>query len=274
MVQFCDLPLEILLDITERATEPAPTTPTTKDSHQTGAAQRNRTICPVRSLALVCRYLNGVAARKLFRTYRLQLREKREKESEAGRPPSPHHPTCFLTGRSLLELRSDGTDVEARLAHLRTKAAFVREIRIVDYGQSQSEWAVHPPSSNAGGAHPKEEDGEDGAPFDLRVALVSALVNTLDALDGVTSVVFESTDVFRPAVRLPDGFWQWLARRRPGKVSFDGYFAFPDSLGWLPPVGSMSLVMNEEASRILEVSRGHAVPFLLSFLGERSSIVL
>ena len=265
MVKFCDLPLEILLDIIERATEPTTTDP---DSRH-GPASPSRTINNINSLSLVCRYLNGVTARKLFRTYRLQLREKDDVPDEGAQTRSTRStptPTCFLTGRSLLELHPDGVDVRARLAHLRTKAAFVREIRIVDYGQ--------PVCSCGDYHHLKDSEGDAGlgppppAPFDLLGALVPALVETLDALDGVTSVVFESTDVFRPPVRLPDGLWQWLSRRKPGKVSFDGYFAFPDSLGWMPPVGSMSLVMNEEASRVLEVSHSSALSVVS--LGEHS----
>lgn len=248
MVKLCDLPLEILLEITERATEP------TKDSD----SRRRSTIG---NLSLVCRYLNGVAARKLFRTYRLQLREKDDSELSGARTAAG--PTCFLTGLSLLELHPDGVDLRARLAHLRKKAAFVREIRIVDYGQP-------PAVYRAGCAHLKEGDRPPpppagGAPFDLAL-MMPTLIEALDTLDGVTSVVFESTDVFRPSVRLPDELWRWLSRRKPGKVSFDGYFAFPDSLGWLPPVGSMSLVMNEEASRVLEVSHGTTVFCCLTFL--------
>src|SRR5260221_13063831 len=75
MVKFCDLPLEILLDITERATEPTATgtTETETDSPSPSPSRHHTTN---HSLSLVCRYLNGVTARKLFRTYRLQLREK------------------------------------------------------------------------------------------------------------------------------------------------------------------------------------------------------
>ncbi|KAI9449271.1 hypothetical protein BJY52DRAFT_1227856 [Lactarius psammicola] len=43
-------------------------------------------------------------------------------------------PTCFLTGTSLLTWNQVG--VHARLAHLRNNAGFVRELRIVDWGQS------------------------------------------------------------------------------------------------------------------------------------------
>jgi len=232
MIKFCDLPLEILLDIVDRAAE---STSTTKDP---------RAHDSIRCLSLVCRYLNGVTARKLFRTYRLQLREKEDLDSDSG----ARVPTCFLTGRSLLELHRDG--VEARLGHLRTKAAFVRELRIVDYGRPAGS-AVYYRTGSA--AYLKEGD----RPFDLSsplVVVLPALVETLDTLDRVTSVVFETTDVSRPPARLPDELWRWLSRCRPGKVSFDGYFAFPDPLGWLPPVvGSMSLVMNEEASRVLQV---------------------
>jgi len=238
MVKFCDLPLEILLDIIDRATEstkdPPPSHPHGDDS--------------IRCLSLVCSYLNGVTARKLFRTYRLQLREKDSDDDSAEGAEGAGAPTCFLTGRSLLELHPDG--VEARLGHLRKKAAFVRELRIVDYGQP----AVYRTGSSA--AYLKERDGPPpAAPFDLPPLVVRpALIETLDTLDRVVSVVFETTDMSRPPARLPDELWGWLSRCKPRKVSFDGYFAFPDPLGWLPPVvGSMSLVMNEEASRVLEV---------------------
>ena len=244
MVKFCDLPLEILLDIVERV--PGSISP----------------------LSLTCRYLNRVTARRLFQTYRLQLRERRRDDSESARAG----PRCFLTGASLLALHPDGVDARLRLEHLRTKAAIVRELRIVDYGQPPHE-PVHPGCHRGSVAYRKAVSWSRGAaaPFDL-AALLPALVETLDALDRITSVVFETSDRSRPPVRLPDELWQWLSRCKPGKVSFEGYFAFPDPLEWLPPVvKSMSLVMNEEASRVLKVSHCSAlsVSFVLS-LAEHS----
>jgi hypothetical protein len=220
MAKFCDIPLEILLDIVERV--PGSISP----------------------LSLVCRYLNGVTARRLFQTYRLQLREKKDLGAV---------PRCFLTGRSLLVLHPDGVESHLRLGHLRKKAAFVRELRIVDYGQQWKAGGTGRPRSTV-------------PPFDL-TTLIPALVETLDALDRVTSVVFETTDTSHPPARLPDELWQWLSRCKPGKVSFDGYFAFPDPLGWLPPVVRyMSLVMNEESSRVLKVSHCSALSVLCPLL--------
>ena len=144
-----------------------------------------------------------------------------------------------------MEWHQDG--IADRLEHIRKNAAVVRELRIVDYGQPMY-----------CSAYLKEGDRPPD-PFDLTPAL--ALIEALDIFDRVISVVFEPTNMFHLLARLPDELWMWLSRCKPGKVSFDAYFAFPDSLEWSPqaPVGSMYLVMNEEASRVLEVSRDSAL---------------
>lgn len=261
MVKFCDLPPEILLDIVERVPG------------------------SISSLSLACRYLNGVTARRLFQTYRLQLRERRKDDSAEGAVRvragvGVGVPRCFLTGRSLLALHRDGVDARLRLEHLCKKAAIVRELRIVDYGQPSHEPDVHSGCHRAASSaayrnavfgRSRGAAAAAAAPFDI-TALLPALVETLDALERITSVVFETTDRTRPPARLPDELWQWLSRCKPGKVSFEGYFAFPDPFGWLPPVvGSMSLVMNEEASRVLKVSHCGALSVLVLYFERNTS---
>lgn len=222
MAKFCDLPLEILLDIIERALA-APQT-------------RHSRFCQMNNLSLVCKYLNDIMAPNLFRTYRLQLRERSESRSRSKADRS----RCFLTGTSLATWVKVGFD--ARLEHLRKKATFVRELRIVDHGEPVTIFAL-------GGDGPKTENGP--APFDP--SLVPALLETLNTLDGVVSVALEGTETFFPTTHLPEELWHWLSRLKPEKVSFDGFFVFPRSLERLPSVRSMSLFMGDQASRVLEV---------------------
>jgi hypothetical protein len=224
MAKFRDLPLEIILDIIERAL---------------GTSKTRRVLFfHMSSFSLVCKDLNRIMAPKLFRTYKLQLRESHRTDIDRR---------CFLTDASLLIWNKDAFD--ARLEHLRKKAALVRELRIVDHGQ---------PGTIFGKDSESDDDDEGGvenklelAPFDP--TLVPVLLETLNTLDGLVSVVFEGTDTYLPATRLPEELWHWLARIKPEKVSFDGYFAFPPSLERLPSVRFMSFLMSDEASRVLEV---------------------
>lgn len=117
-------------------------------------------------------------------------------------------------------------------------ATFVRELRIVDHGQPV-------------GSHIDVGGADEPAPFDS--ALVPPLLETLNMLDGVVSVVFEGTKLFPASVHFPGALWDWLSRLQPEKVSFDGDFVFPFSLESLPSVQSMSLLMGVEAAKVIEV---------------------
>ena len=221
MAKFCDIPLEILLDIIEWSLE--------------SSGDRRHRFLQLNNLSLVCRYLHAATVPNIFRKYRLQLREERDVDC-----PGPG-PTCFLTGTSLLKWNEDA--FHTRLDHLREKATFVRELRIVDFGQPVGrsifiEWV-----------DPEEENGP--APFDS--ALVPVLLGTLDTLSGVVSVVFEGTEEYPPSTNFPLGLWQWLSRLRPEKLSFDGHFVFPGSLEPFPSVRSLSLLASAEANRVIEV---------------------
>jgi len=222
MAKFCDLPLEILLDIIERAL----------DTSQT----RHFRFCQMNNLSLVCKYLSDIMAPKIFRTYRLRLRERCETKTKAKTDRS----RCFLTGTSLSTWNEVGFD--ARLEHLRKKANFVRELRIVDHGQPITIFEL-----GGDGAEAQNRP----APFDS--SLVPALLETLNTLSGVVSVALEGTQTFFPTTRLPEELWHWLSRLKPEKVSFEGFFAFPRSLERLPSVRSLSLFMSIEASRVLKV---------------------
>ncbi len=113
MAKLPDLPLETLLDIIDLSL------------HSWGYPYDR--FLQLNNLLLASRYFHDVTAPVIFRNYRLQLREAPRK---LGAPD----PTCFLTGTSLLTWNQVG--VSARLAHLRKNAVFVRELRIVDWGQS------------------------------------------------------------------------------------------------------------------------------------------
>ncbi|KAH9023812.1 hypothetical protein EDB84DRAFT_1508130 [Lactarius hengduanensis] len=213
MAKLPDLPLETLLDIIDW-------------SLQSWGHPYDRFL-QLNSLSLVCRYFHDITAPIIFRKYRLQLREAPRK---LGAPD----PTCFLTGTSLLTWNQVG--VRARLAHLRENAVFVRELRIVDWGQSLGKVCL--------GVEPGP------APFDPAL-----LLDTLDALSDVTSVVFEATKQFHRSTHFPVELWYWLSRVNPANVTFDGSFTFPSALGPLPSVRSMSLRASGEAARVVEAVR-------------------
>ncbi|KAH8978854.1 hypothetical protein EDB92DRAFT_1852666, partial [Lactarius akahatsu] len=215
MAKLPDLPLETLLDIIDWFL-------------QSWGHPYDRYL-QLNSLSLVCRYFHDITAPIIFRKYRLRLREAPRK---LGAPD----PTCFLTGTSLLTWNQVG--VRARLAHLRKNAVFVRELRIVDWGQSLGKVCF--------GVEPGP------APFDPAL-----LLDTLDALSDVTSVVFEATKQFHRSTHFPVELWHWLSRVNPANVTFDGSFAFPSALGPLPSIRSMSLRASCEAARVIEVSLYH-----------------
>ena len=215
MAKLPDLPLETLLEIIEC-------------SLQSWGHPYDRFL-QLNSLSLVCKYFHDITAPIIFRKYKLQLRE-------APRDLGAPDPTCFLTDTSLLTWNEVG--VRARLAHLRKNAVFVREIRLVDWGQSLGRVCL--------GAEPGPE------PFDP--AIIPILLDTLDALTDVTSVVFEATKQFLRRTQFPVELWQWLSRVRPKNVSFDGSFAFPSAMEPLPPIRSMSIRASVEVARVVEVS--------------------
>ncbi|KAH9058150.1 hypothetical protein EDB87DRAFT_1627782 [Lactarius vividus] len=215
MAKLPDLPLETLLDIIDWSL------------HSWGHPYDR--FLQLNNLSLVCRYFHDITAPIIFRKYRLQLREAPRK---LGAPD----PTCFLTGTSLLTWNQVG--VRARLAHLRKNAVFVRELRIVDWGQSLGKVCL----------------GVEAGPGPFDPAL---LLDTLDALYDVTSVVFEATKQFHGSTHLPVELWHWLSRVNPANVSFDGSFAFPPALGPLPSVRSLSLRASGDMARVVEVSLRH-----------------
>ncbi len=215
MAKLPDLPLETLLDII-------------KWSLQSWGHPYDRFL-QLNNLSLVSRYFHDVTAPIIFRNYRLQLREAPRK---LGAPD----PTCFLTSTSLLTWNQVG--VRARLAHLRKNAVFVRELRIVDWGQSLGKVCL----------------GVESGPAPFDPTFMSTLLETLDALTDVTSVVFEATKQFHKCTHFPVELWHWLSRANYASVSFDGSFAFPSALEPLPSVLSMSLRASGEAARVIEVS--------------------
>ncbi|KAI0300006.1 hypothetical protein B0F90DRAFT_569163 [Multifurca ochricompacta] len=215
MAKFSDLPLETLLDIIEWSLQ--------------SCGHPYDHFLQLNNLSLVCKYFHDITAPKIFRRYRLQLREASQK---LGAPD----PTCFLTLSPLLTWNQVGVD--ARLAHLRKNAAFVRDLRIIDWGQS------------FGRVYFGFEPGP--APFDP--TLMPVLLDTLFTLTGVVSVTFEATKQDHRCTQFPVELWHWLSQIKPAKLSFDGWFSFPPSLEPLHSVQSMSLWIDFEAARVIDVS--------------------
>jgi len=213
MAKLSDLPVETLLDIIDC-------------SLQSWDHSYDR-ILQLNNLSLVCRYFHDVTAPITFRNYRLQLRES---PGKLGAPD----PTCFLTGTSLLTWNEVG--FRARLAHLRKNAIFVRELRIIDWGQSLGRVCL----------------GHEPAPASFDPTFMSVLLDTLDALTEVTSVVFEATK--QKCTQFPVELWHWLSHVKPTRVSFEGSFAFPSPLRPLPSVQLISICASAEASRVIQAS--------------------
>jgi hypothetical protein len=223
MAKFSDLSPEILHEIIECSLLESCGHRTPRFSH-------------LNNLSLVCKFLHDLTAPRIFRKYRLQVREARGEH----RPD----PTCFVTGASLLTW--NGRAFCERLAHLREKAALVRELVLVDYGQPQPLEALSAPPSGL------EPESGRPAPFDFSLVL-PVFIGTLDMLSGVVSVAFEGPKLPLPPSHFSEEMWGWLSRLEPERSSFDGNFAFPSSLAPLPSVRFMSLPWSVETAKVIQV---------------------
>jgi len=141
------------------------------------------------NLSLVCRSLNETCGPIIFRNYHFDIR-------------IPLWPTkkVYPPGTSIS--RWDDATIKLRLAHLRSKAPFVREITITDIGRNSPEGASVPE------AFPPE--------------LMSDLLPLLHTLRGVTSVSLVGP--MKSKTLLPIGLWNWLVQTSPRALDFSGKF--------------------------------------------------
>ncbi|TFY59019.1 hypothetical protein EVG20_g7945 [Dentipellis fragilis] len=199
MAYLLDLSTEVLLHIIANTEE---------DKYES----RKRLIS---RLSLVCKRFNTVCGHLIFRSYKLILR------SYSGR--------CLFSGESLDHWKSDA--IRARLCHLKSKAAFVRKLRIVDYK-----------------AHfPRDDESEEALP----VEFAPELLETLTTLHGLVSVIFEGGEGGEPSP-FPAALWDWVASVKPNELGFKLALTFPDNLQPISGIEELHMYgFDEEKNRIV-----------------------
>ncbi|GLB36879.1 hypothetical protein LshimejAT787_0311660 [Lyophyllum shimeji] len=140
-----------------------------------------------RRLSLVCRSLNDACGSIIFSRYRLDIRTEPGYRRKVYPPGSPTH-------------EWDEATIKLRLAHLRSKAAFVRELTIVDLAWLRA--ALDPEAFS-----PK---------------LMSELIPVLRTLHSVTS--FSLIGPSNTRISLPMELWDWLVQVSPSELSLHGRF--------------------------------------------------
>ncbi|RDB27413.1 hypothetical protein Hypma_004369 [Hypsizygus marmoreus] len=164
------------------------------------------------TLSLVCRSLNETCGTVLFRSYHLDLRV-------------PQHPKPYPPG-SARDIWDEEL-IRIRLAHLQSKAQFVRILNVTDVG----------------GPFELRDDslGSELAPFPIKYML--ELLTTLRMLPNVTSVTF--TTAMSPKVKavVPVDLWDWLASINLLNLSFLGNFVAPPDVMFQPLEGVNKLTI-------------------------------
>jgi hypothetical protein len=120
--------------------------------------QKNHHILPLTSLSLTCRSLNATCRIFIFRRYHLDLRRWTPRPKEVYPPGSDSE-------------RWDSSTINLRLAHLQSKASFVRELFITDEGE--------PARGN---------DTQTHKPKAFSDEYMSELLSTLRVLSNVTAI--------------------------------------------------------------------------------------
>ncbi|TFY50370.1 hypothetical protein EVG20_g11559 [Dentipellis fragilis] len=146
MARLTSLPIDILLIIV---------------THSLGELPSSLRRAAATNLALVCKRLYGICGHTLFHTYNLILRNRTHSAREIWQ----------------------GDIVRARLAYLRSKAHFVRKLRIIDYG----------PTHDRRKSEPQDE---------LPAEIIPELLHVLKSIPGVVDVSFKGRDC-DPARRSP-----------------------------------------------------------------------
>ncbi|KAA1475535.1 hypothetical protein DENSPDRAFT_853052 [Dentipellis sp. KUC8613] len=201
MARILDLSTEVLLMII-------------KDVEDEGSRQRK---AAVSRLSLVCKRLNDVCGHILFRSYPLVLRKK-----------------VRNSANSPLELWNVKV-IRSRLRHLRSKAPFVRVLRLIDdvYRSSTS----------------------DGPQVSFPPEFVPKLLESLKTLERVVSVEFYGSYA-EESVPFAAALWDWLATVRPTTLAFEGIFTFPKDLQQIDGVEELTMKPYKEGtSHVVELLR-------------------
>jgi hypothetical protein len=150
---------------------------------------RKAKIRGLHNLSATCRSFNSLCGHIIFHTYYLDIRNS-------------FINVAFPKGSANKSWNHN--TIQTRLAHLRTKSAFVREIYITD------QWDFKSPSN----AFPTE--------------FIPELLNTLRTLEVITSVhlvTYRHWVAFNTKID-PD-LWKWLVDVRPRMLFLNGYFDIP-----------------------------------------------
>jgi hypothetical protein len=157
---------------------------------------KNR-IAGLRNLSLTSSSLNYFCGYVIFRTYCLDIRRSHWKT------------TGVYPKGSTTETWDEGA-ISQRLAHLKEKSPFVREIYITDQGESS--YRVSAPSE-AVAFHPD---------------FIPELLSTLYLLRGLTAVhLVTHSDPEKPNTILDPKLWKWLHAAGPSTFSLIGHFEVP-----------------------------------------------
>ncbi|TFY81986.1 hypothetical protein EWM64_g2030 [Hericium alpestre] len=176
MARLTDLSSEVLLLIVQLAMD----------------GDRWRTLSP-KTLALISKRFNSLAGIFIFANYKLRLRG------------TDTFDTCRLTGRQTEEWDDEG--VRARLAHLRSKAACVKRLTIVDGGEHLPNYL------------PNQQLFHHGPP--LPSEILPELLETLRALTSLTAIALHGYTYDVPFFAFPEPLWAWLAERKLAETRAD-----------------------------------------------------
>jgi hypothetical protein len=150
-------------------------------------------ISPFISLSSTCRSLNATCGIFIFRRYHLDLRRQKWRERKIYPPGSDSE-------------QWDIGAINLRLAHLQSKALFVRELFITDEGELAR-------GKGSGTHKPKAFPSE----------FMPELLATLRVLCNVTAIHL----VTRPTTLINVDLWNWVVGVRPTTLSLRGCFVKP-----------------------------------------------
>lgn len=154
-------------------------------------------IAGLRNLSLACTSLNFLCGRVIFRTYHLDIRRF-------------HWKTIVSYPKGSTTDNWDEGAIKLRLAHLRNKAPFVREIYITDQGET----VYHALAPSEAIAFPAK--------------FMPELLSTLRMLKGLTAIhLVTHCNAERPNTVINAELWRWLLEVKPTTLSLTGHFEVP-----------------------------------------------
>jgi hypothetical protein len=150
------------------------------------------------NLSTTCRSLNYTCGHVIFHTYNLDIRDSLFRTTDARHPSGTY---IYSWNHSAIKVR---------LAHLRSKAPFVRKIHITDDGD------VYRSSA------PQDKT----RPFPP--AFIPELLSTLRMLGPLHTIYFFTHDRWDlPNAMISTELWSWVVDVSPKTLSLLGHFEFP-----------------------------------------------